>query len=415
MQRYFVLALAVLAGVWLGAVPADTWTLTGGPADFWRLRRTFILGTGYVAMGCMSIAMIVAARPVWLERVLGGLDQFYRMHKRLGIAAAVLGLVHWLLEIVPRWMVGQGWLVRPQRGAPAAGASPEPFAAFKEPAAELGEWGLYLVLALVVVALWKRIPYRYFAKLHRILPVAYLLLVFHAVVFMPVPYWTHAAGPLVALLMAAGVVAAVLSLAGQIGFRRRALGHVDALKLHDDRVLEVHCQLETPWAGHESGQFVFVTFDRREGAHPFTVVSAWQGDGRLVLAIKGLGDYTSALPSSLALGSGVTVEGPYGQFNFAGTRERQIWIAGGIGITPFISRLLWLAQQGATQQPVDLFDHRAERGAAVAPARAGRADGRDAAPGADPARCAADGRAGGRGGARSCPGRGLVLRPHRLR
>lgn len=355
MQRYFALALAVLIGVWLIAVPLDTWTLTGDPGDFWRLRRVLILGTGYVAMGAMSIAMILAARPVWLERTLGGLDQFYRLHKRLGIAAAVLGLVHWLLEIVPRWMVGQGWLVRPQRGGPPAGASPAPFESFEHQAAEFGEWGLYLVLALVVIALWKRIPYRHFAKLHRILPVAYLLLVFHAVVFMPVPYWTNAAGPLVALLMAAGVVAAALSLAGRIGFTRRALGRVEELKLHEDRVLEVHCQLETPWDGHESGQFVFVTFDRREGAHPFTVVSAWQGDGHLVLAIKGLGDYTSALPSRLALGSSVTVEGPYGQFNFAGTRERQIWIAGGIGITPFISRLEWLAQHRASQQPVDLF------------------------------------------------------------
>lgn len=355
MQRYFLLALVTAVAVWLVAVPGGTWALTGDPGDFWRLRHTLVLGTGYVAICCMSLAMILAARPVWLERALGGLDQFYRLHKRLGIAGAVFGLVHWLLEILPRWMVGQGWLVRPRRGGPPAGVSPAPFEAWEHQAKELGEWGLYLVLALVVIALWKRIPYRYFAKLHRLLPVAYLLLVFHTVVFMPMGYWMNAAGPLAALLMAGGVVAAALSLTARIGFTRRALGHVTSLRLHDDRVLEVHCQLDTPWAGHESGQFVFVTFDRREGAHPFTVVSAWQGDGHLVLAIKGLGDYTSVLPSQLTLGTGVTVEGPYGQFNFTGTRERQIWIAGGIGITPFISRLEWLAQHGATQQPVDLF------------------------------------------------------------
>lgn len=360
MQRYFFATLGVLAAAWLVALPAGTWTIAGDPGDFWRLRRTLMFGTGYVAMGCMSVAMILAARPVRLEKWLGGLDQFYRVHKWLGIAGAVLALVHWLIEIVPRWMVGQGWLVRPQRRGPPAGATPEPFEAWEHQAAELGEWGLYLVLALVVVALWKRIPYRHFARLHRIMPVAYLLLVFHAVVFMPMAYWTHLPGPLMALLMAGGVVAAALSLTGRIGFTRRALGHVESLRLHDDRVLEVHCQLDTPWAGHDSGQFVFVTFERREGAHPFTVVSAWQGDGRLVLAIKGLGDYTSALPSQLKLGDAVTVEGPYGQFNFAGRRARQIWIAGGIGITPFISRLQWLAQHGGASQPVDLFYSSAE-------------------------------------------------------
>lgn len=355
MQRHLALVLAALTAAWLVSLPAGTLAAIGEPGGLWRLRGTLILGTGYLAITTMSLAMILAARPVRLETLLGGLDQFYRLHKRLGITGALLGLVHWLLEIVPKWMVGQGWLVRPPRRAGGAAASTEPFKAWEGLAKELGEWGLYLVLALVVVALWKRIPYRYFAKLHRVLPAAYLLLAFHSIVFMPVGYWTALAGPLAALLIAGGVVAAALSLTGRIGFTRRALGHVDSLKLHEDRVLEVHCQLDTPWAGHQSGQFVFVTFDEREGAHPFTVVSAWRGDGHLVLAIKGLGDYTSALPSRLALGAAVTVEGPYGRFNFAGKRARQIWVAGGIGITPFISRLEWLAHNAAQHQAIDLF------------------------------------------------------------
>jgi len=158
-----------------------------------------------------------------------------------------------------------------------------------------------------------------------------------------------------ALLMAGGAVAAVLSLAGRIGFTRRALGRVESLTLHNDRVLEVHCRLDTSWAGHESGQFVFVTFDRKEGAHPFTVASAWSGDGHIVLAIKRLGDYTGALPERLQLGAPVVVEGPYGRFTFDSRRERQVWVAGGIGITPFIARMELLVQRGATRQPVDLF------------------------------------------------------------
>lgn len=354
MQRYFALVLATLTAAWLVSLPAGTLTSIDAPGGLWRLRQTLILGTGYLAIGCMAIAMILAARPVRLEKLLGGLDQFYRLHKRLGIAGALFGLVHWLLEIVPRWMVGQGWLVRPARQGGGSAAT-EPFHGWQDPAKELGEWGLYIVLALVVVALWKRIPYRHFARLHRLLPAAYLLLVFHTVVFMPLAYWKAVAGPLAALLMAGGVVAAVLSLSGRIGFTRRALGHIESLKLHEDRVLEVHCQLDTPWAGHESGQFIFATFDEREGAHPFTVVSAWQGDGHIVLAIKALGDYTNALPSRLTLDAAVTIEGPYGRFNFTGGRKRQIWVAGGIGITPFISRLESLANSGAWRQPVDLF------------------------------------------------------------
>jgi predicted ferric reductase len=57
-----------------------------------------------------SIAVMLAARPVQIERLLGSLDKFYRLHKWLGLAAAIVAVGHWLLETGPRWMVGQGWL-----------------------------------------------------------------------------------------------------------------------------------------------------------------------------------------------------------------------------------------------------------------------------------------------------------------
>ncbi|HRO59263.1 MAG TPA: ferric reductase-like transmembrane domain-containing protein [Burkholderiaceae bacterium] len=353
MKRHFVFVLFVLIAIWLLSLPAGSLSVPPS-GSLWPLRGTLIRGTGFLAICCMAIAMILAARPVRLEPLLGGLDQFYRLHKRLGVAGALFGLAHWLLEIVPKWMVGQGWLSRPNRGG-AGGSKQVPFESWHDPAKELGEWGLYLILALVVVALWKRVPYRHFARLHRLTPVAYLLLVFHSIVFIPLDWWRSAAGPFAALLMAGGVFAAILSLIGRIGFSRRALGHVESLRRHEDRVLEVHCQLETPWGGHESGQFVFATFHPNEGAHPFTVVSSWAGDGHLVLAIKGLGDYTKELPDRLAAGDAVVIEGPYGRFNFEGPRERQIWVAGGIGITPFISRMEQLARGSSRRRPVDLF------------------------------------------------------------
>jgi predicted ferric reductase len=52
----------------------------------------------------------------------------------------------------------------------------------------------------------------------------------------------------------------------------------------------------------------------------------------------------------------VIVEGPYGRFDFAADPGPQIWIAGGIGITPFLSRLEALAHAPAkTSQPITLF------------------------------------------------------------
>ncbi len=56
----------------------------------------------------------------------------------------------------------------------------------------------------------------------------------------------------------------------------------------------------------------------------------------------------------------MTIEGPYGCFTFDDACPHQIWIGGGIGITPFVARMKHLAmQKRARDRPeartVDLF------------------------------------------------------------
>ena len=347
----FGIVLVALTGLWLLSVSADAF------ANFWSTRNGLVYYTGVLAVGFMSVAVILAARPVQIEDLLGGLDKFYRLHRWLGVTATLLALAHWLLEIVPRWMVGQGWLARPQRpsGEVQTATGFNPFRDLRGIAAEAGEWSLYLLLTLVALALWKRFPYRYFLRTHRLLAPVYVILVFHAVILMDRDYWTAPVGPFMAILMAGGSVAAVASLFRRIGHSRRAVGRIEALtRHHDNAVLDVGVRLETAWPGHHAGQFAFVDFGGVEGAHPFTISSAWHRDGRLAFSIKGLGDYTRALPDQLFVGQAVTVEGPYGRFDFRGERNRQIWIGGGIEITPFIARLQALADEGKNA-PVDLI------------------------------------------------------------
>lgn len=348
----FLALLVLLAGLWLLGLP------TGGlTAGFWPARNTLIYGTGILAIGLMSAGVILAARPVQIEDALGGLDKFYRLHKWFGITGSLFAVAHWLLEILPRWMVRQGWLERPPR--PPAGAQPavvvDLFRGLRGTATTLGEWSLYLLLVLVALALWRRFPYRYFFATHRLMAPVYLVLVFHAVVLMPPDYWNAPIGFLMVPLMAAGSAAAGVSLFRRIGYSRRTVGRIESLNYHtDNSVLDVGIRLETAWPGHHAGQFAFVNFGGVESAHPFTISSAWHRDGRLAFSIKGLGDYTRALPEQLFPGQAVTIEGPYGRFDFQGERNRQIWIGGGIGITPFIARLQALADAGR-DGPVDLF------------------------------------------------------------
>jgi predicted ferric reductase len=262
------------------------------------------------------------------------------------VTALVISIIHWLWAKGPKWMVGWGWLTRPARKPAAEQMVPllRFFQSQRGLAEDIGEWAFYAIVVLIVLALLKRFPYRYFFKTHRLLAVVYLFLVFHSVVLMKFSYWGAIIGPLMALLMLGGSVAACISLFRKVGYRRRAVGVIDELVHHaDNRVLKVAIRLKDRWPGHEAGQFAFVTFDQREGPHPFTISSAWHGDGKMFFLIKGLGDYTSILPASLKVGDLVKVEGPYGRFSFSDSKPRQIWVAGGIGITPFIARMHALA------------------------------------------------------------------------
>jgi len=183
----------------------------------------------------------------------------------------------------------------------------------------------------------------------------FLVLAFHAVVLTPITYWSAPVGPLVGLVIAGAAVAAGMSIFRRIGKAHRASGEVTDFHVHrGNSVLDVGVKMTNAWRGHTAGQFAFLDFEDTEGAHPFTIASAWRGDGRLTFSIKGLGDYTRRLPDLVRVGQAVTVEGPYGRFDFRSTGRPQLWVAGGVGITPFVARLQALRE--APEAPaVDLI------------------------------------------------------------
>lgn len=348
----------LLTALWWAANPT-VWATQG----FLPWRAAFIDWSGVMAIGLMSVGMILAVRPVVFEPWMGGLDKMYRLHKWLGVAALGLAVAHWLGAQAPKWLLALGWMERQVRvrSAEPAGAVLQFLRSQRGLAESVGELAFYAVTVLIVLALVKRFPYRHFFKTHRLLAVLYLALVFHAVVLMRFDDWPTPLGVVMGLLMAGASAASLRILLRRVGISRKAVGVVDRVeRLPGVGVLDIDIQLKDRWPGHEAGQFVFVTFDKREGAHPFTLTSAWTGDGRLGLLIKGLGDHTRALHSTLKTGQVVTVEGPYGRFNFRGASPRQIWIGGGIGITPFVARMKALALHPDSKK-IDLFHTTADR------------------------------------------------------
>jgi predicted ferric reductase len=333
-----LLTLVSLAWGWDLMQPAPT----TDAHPLWIARQQLLTLSGFLSIALMSLVMLLATRPAWLERPLGGMDRVYRTHKWAGIVAVVFAALHWLIEM-------SGEVLKSVIGR--AGRVPkEPFTGLlevlRELAGDMGEWAIYAVLVMLAITLWKKFPYRNWRVLHRAMPVLYLMLAFHAALLAPTTSWRQPTGALLAVLLVAGVYGAIRSLMGNIGRSREAAGRIVAVEHPSGDVTTVRCHLEKNWRGHQPGQFAFVSFDDREGAHPFTIASADQGNNTVTFQIKALGDYTGGLAQRLRPGQRVRVEGPYGRFNLKrrDRKARQIWIAGGIGVTPFLA---WLESMQA--------------------------------------------------------------------
>jgi predicted ferric reductase len=355
MTRIKLIFAALCLGLTVLWLEADRLWVDG---SFSQLRLSFLNYTGVIAMAVMAVALLLALRSTAMEPHVGGLDKSYRLHKWLGVAGLVMAIAHWLWVQVPSWLIAAGAMsapTAPNRSRGISGSGPALIRTLQGPARGIGQLCFWAALILILLALVKWFPYRQFLRTHRFLAIVYLGLVFHSIVLLNTSYWTYVIGWIIAALMAAGSMAAVYILFKRVGRTRQAVGAIEAVTQHQDgRIVAVRICLKDRWPGHDAGQFAFVRFADDEEPHPFTISSSWHDDGRLTFVIKGLGDYTSALPAALTPGALVTVEGPYGRFTFNGPQRRQIWISAGIGITPFVSRMQQLATR-PDGKTIDLF------------------------------------------------------------
>ncbi len=323
LAAVLLISLLAWAGAWWAQPPAEL--------NVWTARDQLILLTGLGAYAVMTLIMLLAVRPMWLETRMGGLDKMYRLHKWSGILAAALAAAHYLIKLGKPLLLA---LFDPVPKTPRAAALLD---MFRGSAKDIGEWALWILAAMVLLTLWRRFPYHIWRQVHRIAAVIFLVVAFHGVVLTPAAWWWQPAGWMVAICTAVGTVCALMALTGNIGRGRRYRGQVLAIDHLSDDILALTCRVEGNWH-HRAGQFAFLTTNRREGAHPYTVSGADDGTGRVQFSIKALGDYTRRLQRSLQVGQDVIIEGPYGCFDFQRDDGRpQIWVAAGIGVTPFIS------------------------------------------------------------------------------
>lgn len=346
MSRYFLLIMVIVLAAW-------GLTLDAGALDqgflFWRQQG--ILLTGLLAVVLMGLLLVMATRPRWLEQRLGGLDHLYQLHKWSGITAGVAVILHWALEKSPRWLIDLGLLTLPPRQPrPPRVADP-----LRGIALEAGEIAFYVLIVFLIISLVRVLPYGRFRQIHKVGAVLFIAAAFHSAYLIPAELFWAPYGLLALTSSIAGSLAAIWLLFGQAGRMQRLTGSVDGFQQHAGDVLELEIALPQALPHYQAGQFAQLTLHKHEGAHPFTILH-YDTERHIVrFAIKSLGDYTRKLASSLKRGDPVTFEGPYGRFVLPETVHQEIWIAGGIGITPFIAWLETLAKNGQQRGQARLY------------------------------------------------------------
>lgn len=277
----------------------------------------------------MAIVQIIATRAFFVEWIFGGLDRSYILHKWLGILAMVFLLIH---DTVDAEMVSLG-----QQSL------------LEEFAETLGEISLYGLIMLVVITVATFVPYHLWRWTHRVMGAFFVAGALHYLLILK-PFEN---GDPLGLYTTAFCVAGILAFAYRLlppGFRPTKRYEVASIA-QTGNALSVTLAPKGRPMRHSAGQFAFVSFEGAE-PHPFTLSNAPTEDGVMRISMAQLGDYTSRLPSVLKTGTAARVEGPFGHFERQRGKRPEIWVAAGIGITPFLA---WAEAMQDDEREVHMF------------------------------------------------------------
>ncbi|MCC5868441.1 MAG: ferric reductase-like transmembrane domain-containing protein [Gammaproteobacteria bacterium] len=330
----------------VAAIPVMVALLLASAAEFASAGAILnLLGrlTGIAALSLLLVSAALACRVPGFDLPFGGLTKLWATHHRLGAAALFMVLAHPVLLSLS-----------------AATASLDAAALTLVPAgADWAMWSGWIALLAMVVflapsfAFFGEPEYQRWRWLHRLSALAVLGALVHT--FLLARSLPSALSVGIWGVLAAAALAAV---AWRFVFSRRAgrLRYTVAeVARPANNIVELSLRPFEHSLKFSAGQFVYLApYDRQLAAgyaeeHPYTLSSA-PGERALRIAIKDLGDASRAI-QSIAPGSEVRIEGPYGDFfPRHDSAEPELWIAGGIGITPFLGRLRHLA---ATQQSLD--------------------------------------------------------------
>ncbi|MFZ0566104.1 MAG: ferric reductase-like transmembrane domain-containing protein [Chlamydiales bacterium] len=297
-------------------------------------------GVGILGYTLLAFSLFLSSRWKKLEDWIGGLDRVYHLHHKVGLWGFYLLLAH-------PWINAMKWL--PQRL--------DHFFLFIFPfhhrvSVNLGSYAFWLMLIIIVITIFKLLPYDKWKLTHKFMALVFVLASLHFLLS------SRRFNPSF-LSLTPLFIPMCLGLFG-IGYKQIWMPFffhyskyvvTDAQKINDNTMMVTLKPKERP-LNFIPGQYAFFSFRENlsKEQHPFTTCH-FQNSSIFILA-KVRGDFTRSLYEKLCKGTSVLLEGPYGRFDYRCCIENQIWLAGGIGIVPFLA---WSQSFEKWPGKVDLF------------------------------------------------------------
>lgn len=342
---FLTFALTLTTVLWYIATPID-------PINFYE-QLSYIVGG--LALTGFSLVFLLSVRSKAIERLFNGLENVYFYHKLLSVFSIATTFLHGQLRDFAKESERDERDFREDFRDDGGREFESGFSGegLHEFAGELGEIAQNSFLLLIVIAFFaKFLKYEHWRYIHRLMIIPFALGLFHS--YFTGKYDLLQLTPLSIFTAITAIFGLGSSLYMLFFYQHTQFKHTGTVtninKIASD-VIELELTLNKK-LNYKKGQFIFLKVfqdDLEKAPHPFSI-SGGHGE-KIYITIKALGDFTKKLNESIQLNTKVALEGPYGHMDFEDGKDKQIWVAGGVGITPFLSYL----KNNELQKHVELF------------------------------------------------------------
>lgn len=293
---------------------------------------------GLIAYTLFTLELLLVSKNKFLDRYFG-LDKLYRFHMSIAVIAIIFAFIHKLIN-------DQNNSFQTQVGTVA-------FMLFIVV-------GVFSILMMVNKLFFKfppvdylrkllnntfKIKYQHKVLLHNIMVIAIIILIVHVLLADPI----KSDLPLEFILILYFVIPFISYLYNKIWkvyFSKNHKYMVSEVIKESNNIITLKFK---PKFGkvfnYVPGQYLYIKIKNPKvpsDVHPFTISSSPTEEGFVGVTVKELGDFSSNL-DMVKVGDSAYIDGSYGNFSYLKHKSDKLcFIAGGIGITPFLGMLRYI-------------------------------------------------------------------------